>query len=56
MFFGLFVYIWGGGGGGGVLMFSVVLSLLLQQETGTEIVRSQGTIGFQKEEEEEEGE
>lgn len=30
---------------------SVVLSLLLQQETGTEIVRSQGTIGFQKEEE-----
>lgn len=38
--------------GGGVLMFSVVLSLLLQQETGTEVVRSQGTIGFQKEEEE----
>lgn len=37
---------------GGLLMFrSVVLSLLLQQETGKEIVRSQGTIGFQKEEE-----
>lgn len=32
--------------GGVCLMFSsVVLSLLLQQETGTEIVRSQGTIG-----------
>lgn len=29
---------------------SVVLSLLLQQETGTEIVRSQGTTGFQREE------
>lgn len=27
-------------------MFSVVLSLQLQQETGTEIVRSQGTIIF----------
>lgn len=34
---------------------SVVLSLQLQQETATEILRSQGTIGFQKEEEEEEG-
>lgn len=41
---------------GGLLMFSsVVLSLVLQQETATEILRSQGTIGFQKEEEEEEG-
>lgn len=39
------------GEGWGLLMFgSVVLSLLLQQETGTEIVRSQGTTGFQREE------
>lgn len=30
---------------------SVVLSLLLQQERGTEIVRSQGTINFEEEEE-----
>lgn len=30
---------------GGLIFSSVVLSLLLQQETGTEIVRSQGTIG-----------
>lgn len=36
----------GWGWGGGVLMFSgVVLSRPLQQETGTEMVRSQGTIG-----------
>lgn len=27
---------------------SAVLSLPLQQETGTEIIRSQGTIGFSK--------
>lgn len=27
---------------------SAVLSLPLQQETGTEIIRSQGTIGFPK--------
>lgn len=32
-------------GGWGLMFSSVVLSLLLQQETGTEIVRSQGTIG-----------
>lgn len=32
--------------GGGCLSFSgVVLSVRLQEETGTEIVRSQGTIG-----------
>lgn len=31
---------------------SVVLSFVLQQETATEILRSQGKIGFQKEEEE----
>lgn len=35
--------IWGGGGG--LTSSSGVLSRLLQQETGTEIVRSQGTIG-----------
>lgn len=39
---------------GGLLMFSsIVLSLQPQQETATEILRSQGTIGFQEEEEEE---
>lgn len=30
---------------------SVVLSLLLQRETGTEIIRSQGSIGFLEKEE-----
>lgn len=30
------------------MLSSVVLALPLQQETGTEIIRSQGTIGFQK--------
>lgn len=30
---------------GGIMLGSVVLSLLLQQETGTEVIRSQGTVG-----------